>query len=104
MDRSWPFASTRSIDGWNRAVAAEPRPPSSVPWPTRAEWGPFDTARESLVRRVEGWLFAPGDPRRLAAVRIGLASVLAIRLSRGIFLKLAGQPRALYRPLSFMHL
>jgi hypothetical protein len=49
-------------------------------------------------------MFAPGDPRRLAAVRIGLASLLALRLSRGVFLKLAGQPPALYRPLSFMHL
>ncbi|HEY3211038.1 MAG TPA: hypothetical protein VGL18_14870 [Actinomycetota bacterium] len=55
------------------------------------------------MRRVEAWLFAPGSPRRLAAVRIGLASLLAIRLSRGIYLKLAGQPPALFRPLSFMH-
>lgn len=52
--------------------------------------------------RVDAWLFAPGSPRRLAAVRIGLASLLAIRLSRGIYLKLAGQPPALFRPLSFM--
>jgi hypothetical protein len=56
------------------------------------------------MRRLEAWVFAPGDPRRLAALRIGLASLLAVRLSRGIFLKLAGQPPALYRPLSFMHL
>jgi hypothetical protein len=56
------------------------------------------------MERVESWLFAPGNPRRLAAIRIGLASLLAIRLGRGIFLDLAGQPRALFRPLSFMHL
>src|SRR5438093_8331769 len=55
------------------------------------------------MRRVDAWLFAPGSPRRLAAVRIGLASLLAIRLSRGIYLRLAGQPPALFRPLSFMH-
>lgn len=55
------------------------------------------------MRRVEAWLFAPGSPRRLAAVRIGLASLLAIRLSRGVYLRLAGQPPALFRPLSFMH-
>ena len=56
------------------------------------------------MRRIEAWLFAPGDPRRLAAVRIGLASLLVVRLSRGVFLRLAGQPPALFRPLSFMHL
>jgi hypothetical protein len=56
------------------------------------------------VRRVEAWLYAPGSARRLAAVRIGLSSLLAIRLSRGIYPKLAGQPPALFRPLSFMHL
>lgn len=56
------------------------------------------------MRRVEAWLFAQGSARRLAAIRIGLAGLLAIRLSRGIYLKLAGQPPALFRPLSFMHL
>lgn len=56
------------------------------------------------MRRVEAWLFAPGSPRRLAAARIGLSSLLAIRLGRGIYLELAGQPSALFRPLSFMHL
>jgi len=55
------------------------------------------------VRRVDAWLFATGSSRRLAAVRIGLALVLAIRLSRGIYARLAGQPPALFRPLSFMH-
>lgn len=56
------------------------------------------------MRRVDTWLFAPGSPRRLAAVRIGLASLLAIRMSSGIYVRLAGQPPALFRPLSFMHL
>jgi hypothetical protein len=55
-------------------------------------------------RAADAWLFAPGSARRLAAVRIGLCAVLAARLGRGIFGDLAGQPRALYRPVSFMHL
>ncbi len=57
-----------------------------------------------LIRRLEGWLFAPGDPRRLAGLRIGLCSLLAARLSRPLYSSLAGQPRALFRPISFMHL
>jgi hypothetical protein len=55
------------------------------------------------VRRIERWLFAPGDARRLAALRIGLSGALAVRLSRGVFAGLAGQPSELYRPVSFMH-
>jgi predicted DCC family thiol-disulfide oxidoreductase YuxK len=58
----------------------------------------------ALLTRAEAWLFAPGDARRLAAVRIGLCGLLAIRLSRGSFLSLAGQPASLFRPRSFMHL
>jgi len=56
------------------------------------------------MTRLETWLFAPGSGRKLAAVRIGLCSTLAFRLSRPLYLGLSGQPRALYRPLSFMHL
>jgi hypothetical protein len=55
------------------------------------------------LHRIEAWVFAPSSARRLAAARIGLASLLAIRMSRGIYLNLSGQPRALFRPLSFMH-
>jgi len=54
--------------------------------------------------RAEGWLFAPGDPRRLAALRVGLCGVLTIRLAAGPFLDLAHQPAALFRPISFMKL
>jgi hypothetical protein len=54
--------------------------------------------------RVEGWLFQPGDPRRLAALRIGLWAVLAGRLAFGPYLELAHQPAALFRPISFMKL
>jgi len=50
------------------------------------------------------WLFAAGDARLLAAVRIGLGFALALRLSRGIYVELAEQPPELFRPLSFMRL
>ena len=56
------------------------------------------------MRRVEAWLFAPGDPRRLAAVRIGLCGLLAVRLATGSYLELAAQPAALFRPISFLRL
>src|SRR5262249_42302425 len=56
-----------------------------------------------VIRRIEAWLYRPGDPRRLAAIRIGLSSILALRLSREVYPSLAGQPAALFRPLSFMH-
>ncbi len=54
--------------------------------------------------RADAWLFAPGDPRRLAALRAGLAGVLAVRLATGPYLDLAHQPAALFRPISFMKL
>jgi hypothetical protein len=56
------------------------------------------------MRRLEAWLFAPGDPRRLAAVRIGLCGLLAARLAAGPYLELAAQPPALFRPISFLRL
>jgi hypothetical protein len=56
------------------------------------------------MRRLEAWLFAPGDPRRLAAVRIGLCTLLAARLATGPYLQLADQPPALFRPISFLRL
>ena len=61
-------------------------------------------AGEATLRRVEGWLFAPGDPRRLAAVRVGLCGLLAIRLASGPYAELATQPPALFRPISFLRL
>jgi hypothetical protein len=54
--------------------------------------------------RVEGWLFAAGDPRRLAALRIGLGGLLAVRLASGPYPELATQPPALFRPISFLGL
>jgi hypothetical protein len=59
---------------------------------------------EAAARRAEAWLFAPGDPRRLAALRIGLGAVLAVRLATGPYLELARQPPALFRPISFLRL
>jgi hypothetical protein len=56
------------------------------------------------VARAEAWLFVPGDPRRLAALRIGLGAVLALRLATGPYLELARQPAALSRPISFLRL
>jgi hypothetical protein len=54
------------------------------------------------MRRLEAWLFAPGDPRRLAVVRIGLCGLLAVRLATGPYAELASQPAALFRPISFL--
>jgi hypothetical protein len=56
------------------------------------------------VRRPDRWLFAPGRAERLAAVRIGLCTILAGRLAFGPYLELASQPSELFRPLSFMQL
>jgi hypothetical protein len=58
----------------------------------------------AAARRVEEWLFAPGDPRRLAALRIGLGGLLAARLASGPYPELATQPAALFRPISFLRL
>ena len=57
-----------------------------------------------MIGRFDRWLFAPGDPRRLAALRIGLCLVVAGRVARPLFVDLAGQPAPLFRPRSFMHL
>ncbi|MGH2680511.1 MAG: hypothetical protein ACRDG8_08530 [Actinomycetota bacterium] len=57
-----------------------------------------------MIGRFERWLFAPGDPRRLAALRIILCLVVAARVARPLFVELAQQPPQLFRPLSFMHI
>lgn len=59
---------------------------------------------EHLLRRAEGWVFAAEDARRLAAVRIGLCGLLALRLSITDYGVVAGQPAALFQPLSYMKL
>jgi hypothetical protein len=55
-----------------------------------------------VIRRLDRWVFAPGDPRRLAAMRIVLCLVVAARVARPLFVDLAGQPEPLFRPRSFM--
>ena len=57
-----------------------------------------------LLKRAERWVFAPGSAGRLATLRIGLCSLLALRLSRGIYADLSAQPPSFFRPVSFMHL
>jgi hypothetical protein len=56
------------------------------------------------VRRVDAWVFAPEDARRLGAVRIGLCALLARRLAITGYGRVAGQPAALFQPLSYMKL
>jgi len=63
-----------------------------------------DQALRRAGGRIGGWLFAPGDPRRLAAVRVGLCALLAARLASGPYPELATQPEALFRPISFLRL
>jgi hypothetical protein len=58
------------------------------------------------VLRLNRWIFAPGAATGLAALRIGLCTVLALRLGlrTSLYLGLPDQPAALFRPLSFMKL
>jgi len=62
------------------------------------------SAQLGVVGRIERWIFQPGSARRLASARIGLCLLLSGRLARPMYLQLAGQPRALFRPISFMRL
>src|SRR4051812_37839892 len=59
---------------------------------------------ERATRAVSGFFFAPEDARRLAALRIGLCSLLALRLAINDYGAVAGQPASLYQPLSYMNL
>ncbi len=70
----------------------------------RASAPPGPAGWPGLRGRLEGWLFRPGDPRRLAALRIGLGAILVVRLATGPYLDLAHQPPALFRPISFLRL
>jgi hypothetical protein len=58
------------------------------------------------VLRLNRWIFAPGPATGLAALRIGLCTVLVLRLGlrTDLYLGLPDQPKALFRPLSFMKL
>lgn len=54
-------------------------------------------------RRLDEWLFSAIDARQIAALRIGLCTILLVRLFKHDFTTLANQPEGLYRPLSYMH-
>src|SRR5438270_7098574 len=55
-----------------------------------------------LLRRADHWIFAPEDARRLAAVRIGLCSLLALRLTMRNYDAVAEQ--AHFQPHFYMQL
>ncbi len=56
------------------------------------------------MRAIERWIFAAGDAKRLAAVRIGLFSLLAWRLATNDYAAVAGQPAELFDPVSLLKL
>jgi hypothetical protein len=53
---------------------------------------------------IERWIFTAADARRLAAVRIGLFSLLAWRLATNDYAAVSGQPAALFDPVSLLKL
>jgi hypothetical protein len=59
---------------------------------------------EELLRRVDRWMFAAEDGRRLASIRIGLCCVLALRLATTDYRSVAAQPAALFQPIWYMKL
>lgn len=64
-----------------------------------------ETPRRLSLRSIERWIFAPDDPRRLAALRIGLFGLVALRLAtNGEYSEVAGQPAELFDPASLFHL
>ena len=58
------------------------------------------------VLRPDRWFFQPGSARTLAAVRIGLCALLALRvgLRPSLYLDLSQQEASLFRPLSWAKL
>src|SRR5688572_21349519 len=57
-----------------------------------------------VAGQIDRWIFSRVDVRQVAALRIGLASILLWRLTQHDFIGLATQPDGLYRPLSYMQL
>ena len=55
-------------------------------------------------RAVSDVCFGPGTSRRLVITHAGLALVIGLRIALGPYRRLAGQPEALFRPLSFVTL
>jgi hypothetical protein len=58
---------------------------------------------ENLIRRADGWVFAAEDARRLAALRIGLCVLLAVRFAITDYGTVAREP-GLFQPHFYMHL
>lgn len=59
----------------------------------------------SPIHAVRSFVFAAEDARRLAAIRIALFALLAIRLAtNGDYGQVADQPAALFDPVSLFHL
>jgi Vitamin K-dependent gamma-carboxylase len=56
---------------------------------------------KNLLQRADAWVFAPEDPRRLAAVRIGLCVLLARRMALSGYGVAARHP-ALFQPHFYM--
>ncbi len=59
---------------------------------------------DDLLRRADCCVFGAEDARRLASVRIGLCGLLALRLATTDYRVVAGQPSALFQPVSYMKL
>lgn len=55
-----------------------------------------------MIARIERTLFAPGTGRRLLVTEVVLAAVIGLRIACGPYRGLAGQPPALFRPVSFL--
>jgi len=59
---------------------------------------------ETLLRLVDGWVFAREDPRRLAAIRIGLCGLLAVRFAIADYGVVARLPASFFHPVFYMKL
>ena len=58
---------------------------------------------ETLLRRADGWVFSAEDARRLAALRIGLCLLLALRFAITDYGTVAREP-GIFQPHFYMHL
>lgn len=56
------------------------------------------------MKRIDAFIFAPENARRLATLRIGLFALLALRMTITDFAFVADQPKALFDPVSLFHL
>ncbi|MEA2932057.1 MAG: hypothetical protein QOI56_842 [Actinomycetota bacterium] len=53
-------------------------------------------------RAPERFVFGPGTGRRMLVTQAALAAVIGLRVALGPYSRLAGQPAALFRPVSFL--